>query len=308
MESGPCTETQARWFYDPESHTCLPFVYGGCNGNKNRFKNYELCMRFCSNISPRQPIPVEIPSEVRPATEASVECAPSNCEDQRCPFGIDEFVDERGCSACRCSNPCYVHQCPEDMSCAVEVYRAENGEPRAQPVCRLRNKAGYCPVVISDSNALSSDCIDRCRTDADCRGDDKCCHNGCAHICVLPEGGDRSSTTTPAPRVVFPYEPYPSGNRGDTSEETEITAISGTDVTLECTQSTQYGRHASWSRDGQPLYFVNDKVQLLQNGSLRISGVDNEDAGTYACSIENAKTKYTRLIIQGLSHINFSIL
>jgi hypothetical protein len=56
------------------------------------------------------------------------------------------------------------------------------------------------------------------------------------------------------------------------------------------------------------LYFVNDKVQLLQNGSLRISGVDNEDAGTYACSIENAKTKYTRLIIQGLSHINFSIL
>jgi hypothetical protein len=102
--------------------------------------------------------------------------------------------------------------------------------------------------------------------------------------------------------VVFPYEPHPSGSRGETSEETEITAISGTEVILECTQPTEYGRAASWSRDGQPLYFVNEKIQLLQNGSLRIAGVDSEDAGTYACSIDNAKTKYTKLIIRGMYH------
>ena len=298
VESGPCKETQALWFYDPESHTCLPFVYGGCDGNKNRFKTYELCMRFCSGISPQQAVPPQIPTEIKPATQTPVECPPSDCEDQRCPFGVDEFVDERGCSACRCSNPCYVYECPEHMSCAVEVYRAEKGEPRAQPVCRLKKKPGHCPPDLT-SNALASDCVDRCRTDADCRADDKCCHNGCAHICVLAEGIDANTTT---PRSVFPYEPYVAPERTADSDETELIVLSGSNATLDCTEPAQSTSQSSWSKDGQPFYIVNDRQQLLPNGSLHLIGVDNEDIGTYACALDQSKTKYTRLIIQSMTN------
>lgn len=53
VESGPCQDTQARWFYDPESHTCLPFAYGGCQGNKNRFREYEDCIKFCGGLAAR---------------------------------------------------------------------------------------------------------------------------------------------------------------------------------------------------------------------------------------------------------------
>ena len=295
VESGPCTQTQAMWFYDPDSHTCLPFVYGGCNGNKNQFKTYELCMRFCSAVSPIQPPPAPTPSQVKPAPEVPVDCPPSDCDDQRCPFGVDEFVDERGCSACRCSNPCYIYQCPEHMSCAVEVYRAERGEPRAQPVCRLKNKPGHCP---QDLSASDTDCIDRCRTDADCRADDKCCHNGCAHICVLAHGIDRNITT---PQSVFPYEPYPPQSKSD-SQESEITAITGNNITIDCSDQTSgHGvGQPSWSRDGQPLYLVTDRIQILENGSLQIIGVEDEDAGTYACAADNAPIKYIKLMIQGL--------
>lgn len=31
------------------------------------------------------------------------------------------------------------------------------------------------------------ECFDQCRTDADCRNSDKCCNNGCAYVCTLPE-------------------------------------------------------------------------------------------------------------------------
>lgn len=41
-DAGPCGESHARWFYEPSSFTCLPFVYGGCGGNKNRFKSSEV--------------------------------------------------------------------------------------------------------------------------------------------------------------------------------------------------------------------------------------------------------------------------
>ncbi|KFM83604.1 Papilin, partial [Stegodyphus mimosarum] len=48
VEPGPCNEALPRWFYDAVSQNCLPFVYGGCSGNKNRFKTSEICLKFCS--------------------------------------------------------------------------------------------------------------------------------------------------------------------------------------------------------------------------------------------------------------------
>ena len=45
---GPCRDNFNRWFFDAERATCLPFIYGGCAGNMNRFKNFESCISFCS--------------------------------------------------------------------------------------------------------------------------------------------------------------------------------------------------------------------------------------------------------------------
>lgn len=259
-------------------------------------------MKICSGvyIRPTQPPHhVHTPSYPDYRPPERVECAPSNCDQQRCPYGIDEFVDERGCSSCRCSNPCYAYQCPEDMACSVEAYRAEDGTPKAQAVCRLKVKPGQCPSNIQDMNNVATDCIDRCRTDADCRDNDKCCNNGCANVCVYPEGKELISWTNGStPKVIFPYEPYPGGSRRDPFEETEIIARVGTDVVLDCSQSDDQGKHASWSKDGHPL-LSNGKLQLLANGSLKISTVESENAGTYACSIEKGKTKYTKVVVQG---------
>lgn len=48
-ETGPCVDaTYKRWYYDPDRRTCVPFIYTGCGGNFNRFKNFDTCVKFCT--------------------------------------------------------------------------------------------------------------------------------------------------------------------------------------------------------------------------------------------------------------------
>ena len=48
MDAGPCGDRYDRWHFDVERSTCMPFIYGGCAGNMNRFKSFESCISFCS--------------------------------------------------------------------------------------------------------------------------------------------------------------------------------------------------------------------------------------------------------------------
>lgn len=44
---GPCNRLRYMWFYNLTSGTCQQFLYGGCNGNENRFPTFELCQITC---------------------------------------------------------------------------------------------------------------------------------------------------------------------------------------------------------------------------------------------------------------------
>ncbi|KAK2191742.1 hypothetical protein NP493_46g01054 [Ridgeia piscesae] len=46
-ETGPCTAYFERWYYDKSDEYCKMFVYGGCQGNKNRFVTEQECRSQC---------------------------------------------------------------------------------------------------------------------------------------------------------------------------------------------------------------------------------------------------------------------
>ncbi|XP_064001754.1 kunitz-type protease inhibitor 1 isoform X2 [Pogoniulus pusillus] len=50
-DSGQCTDSIPRWYYNPFSEKCDPFTYGGCGGNNNNFQEEEECMKSCSGIT-----------------------------------------------------------------------------------------------------------------------------------------------------------------------------------------------------------------------------------------------------------------
>ncbi|CAD5117200.1 DgyrCDS5994 [Dimorphilus gyrociliatus] len=48
-DSGECMAAHTRWFYNATADQCSHFVYFGCQGNKNNFKSYSVCMNVCAN-------------------------------------------------------------------------------------------------------------------------------------------------------------------------------------------------------------------------------------------------------------------
>ena len=47
-ERGMCRGYYKRYFFDTKMGKCTDFVYGGCEGNKNRFNNLKDCEKQCS--------------------------------------------------------------------------------------------------------------------------------------------------------------------------------------------------------------------------------------------------------------------
>ena len=47
-DSGPCRAAFPVFYYNADTASCLPFLYGGCQGNGNRFPTVDECMASCS--------------------------------------------------------------------------------------------------------------------------------------------------------------------------------------------------------------------------------------------------------------------
>lgn len=46
-DSGPCRALFQVYYFDASSQSCKPFIYGGCQGNLNRYDSKEECMSSC---------------------------------------------------------------------------------------------------------------------------------------------------------------------------------------------------------------------------------------------------------------------
>lgn len=47
IDAGPCEEWETAYGFDRRRRSCVPFHYGGCSGNNNRFKTVIECERRC---------------------------------------------------------------------------------------------------------------------------------------------------------------------------------------------------------------------------------------------------------------------
>jgi len=325
-DRGQCNQQMARWYYDPTSFTCLSFVYSGCGGslNSNKFYTFDSCISFCGGLRPKldddqgynnllpattqqpntlapfspiylSPTPPPAPRlEERPpmAQNQPDDCPAENCN-LNCLYGIDNYLDSRGCTRCRCSHPCHVHTCPHGQRCAVEMFRTEQGQSVIQPTCRLISKPGECPLpsVISQLNGCKTNeqlstqrnspcsCESSCRIDADCRSTDKCCNNGCANVCINVQTNTENR----------------EDNNSEESGKLSIKAKLNEQTVLNCgIMSAQKEVSVAWNKDNRPILqtqaALQNRVQILSNGSLLIIATRPEDNGEYTCSYAKRET------------------
>ncbi|XP_054715693.1 papilin-like [Uloborus diversus] len=295
-DEGHCSYSQSRWYYDAHKGMCLPFVYKGCGGNKNRFKNDELCMRFCSGVQASGVVGDAAVRDFVPV-EVNKNCPASNCGHLQCPHGIEEIVDVRGCISCLCSNPCENHNCPDGSQCVVEKHRRSDGDIRSQPLCRLKNKKGECPSAAASEHLLNGTCHDRCQNDADCPGGLKCCFVSCAKICLLPvladdENEDDENSIedldTPAPPQIL-------------TARKDVAVKKGTPALLRCIVRGYPTPKISWHHKNHPLVTDGGAHKISLDGSLHIMAVKESDGGMYTCTADNgigkSVTRFFNLIV-----------
>lgn len=46
FDVGLCQDNQQRWYFDKSVGYCKIFMYGGCDGNQNRFFSEDECMHY----------------------------------------------------------------------------------------------------------------------------------------------------------------------------------------------------------------------------------------------------------------------
>ncbi|XP_068025207.1 collagen alpha-1(VII) chain-like [Melanerpes formicivorus] len=55
MDEGSCHHYTLLWYYHQKANTCRPFIFGGCQGNSNRFKTKWKCEWRCKPSAGRSP-------------------------------------------------------------------------------------------------------------------------------------------------------------------------------------------------------------------------------------------------------------
>ncbi|KAF4083893.1 hypothetical protein AMELA_G00122540 [Ameiurus melas] len=49
--TGPCRDDNTKWYYNPYEGKCIPFNFGGCNGNDNQFDSEQDCIDLCRQVT-----------------------------------------------------------------------------------------------------------------------------------------------------------------------------------------------------------------------------------------------------------------
>ncbi|XP_032578299.1 papilin isoform X5 [Drosophila sechellia] len=278
VESGPCAGNFERWYYDNETDICRPFTYGGCKGNKNNYPTEHACNYNCRQPGVLKAEPNKQDNEIG---QNPCDTFDAECQELRCPYGVRRVAarSQPECTQCICENPCEGYSCPEGQQCAIDV--ASSDDRQFAPVCRDIYKPGECPTL----SANASGCARECYTDADCRGDNKCCSDGCGQLCVHP------ARPTQPPRTQAPVVSYPGDARAalEPKEAHELdvqTAIGGIAV-LRCFATGNPAPNITWSLKNLVINTNKGRYVLTANGDLTIVQVRQTDDGTYVCVASN---------------------
>lgn len=167
-----------------------------------------------------------------------------------------QVQEQPECVSCICEDPCEQHVCPDNQQCAIDV--ADDRDNQFVAVCRDINKPGSCPQL----TANASECIRECYTDADCRGANKCCSDGCGFLCVAP-ARPTQRPRTPAPAVLLPGEVQATLEPKQPQELDVRTSIGGIAV-LRCFAAGNPTPNITWSLRNVMVCISSNPISYVQ--------------------------------------------
>ncbi len=148
-DSGSCDAYMPRYYFDSGTGRCALFIYGGCDGNDNRFDTAAECAQACGASSPLPLASCEVDGVLHPHGEDGIG-DPVSCNTCSCSDG--QLV----CTDIACDEPCPSGQA-FGMDCA------------------------QC-VPVDNCEVVRIGCLPSCQGDEDC-DQGSCQHSACAMLC-----------------------------------------------------------------------------------------------------------------------------
>ncbi|KAG1962197.1 tissue factor pathway inhibitor, partial [Pimephales promelas] len=206
MEVGPCKAAMPRWGFDPAAGKCVSFMYGGCEGNDNRFNSEEECEESCGVRNAACSLPMEVgPCKAAmprwgfdPAAGKCVSFMYGGCEGNDNRFNSEEECEEscgvrnvnpgvcprRKYELAMCARVTFM-PCVDDSDCAKNEKCCNNG-CGLQCMAAVTAKPGVCPIKKYKPAMCARIRFVSCADDSDCTNNQKCCNNGCGLQCMDP--------------------------------------------------------------------------------------------------------------------------
>ncbi|WP_437576129.1 BPTI/Kunitz domain-containing protein [Sorangium sp. So ce887] len=181
QETGPCDGAFPSYWHDPSTGVCVPFTYGGCEGNENRFESLEACQEACQDTVPDMDM-----------CEAAGDCVLAS---PRCCAACDPGVDAQAFVAIHrdATTDFWNATMCVDVSCSPcqEVSEAERTSQYFTAAC----ESGRCVVLDVRESPLTE-----CTQDTDCalRDGVGCCEEcGGKGIVALNQSADLRAIVCP---------------------------------------------------------------------------------------------------------------
>lgn len=144
---GPCKASIRSWGYDSKRGKCVKFIYGGCQGNDNRFSNKRECKQTCIRKCPKDKKRCRDGSFV--SRDPSKNCAFKPCPPIGCPRDLKKCPDGSFVGRDPSKN-CRFKPCPPIL-CTKDVKRCPDGSfVGRDPTKNCRFKP--CPPIFCTSD------------------------------------------------------------------------------------------------------------------------------------------------------------
>ncbi|WP_437956818.1 BPTI/Kunitz domain-containing protein [Sorangium sp. So ce119] len=157
QDVGPCDAAMPRYWHDPSTGVCVPFTWGGCEGNENRFESLAACQEACQGGAPDMDTCASAGDCVLASPRCCASCDPVDASafvaihrESAADYSVSTGCGDVACAPCppateaERTSQYFTAACESGRCVVLDVRESPLTECTEDADCALRDGVGCC--------------------------------------------------------------------------------------------------------------------------------------------------------------------